>query len=55
MCNLFSSVRAISYPFCIANMTLEKYISEVVVAVVDGVLKCKASADVGTAVEVSGL
>ncbi|CAG8795358.1 1836_t:CDS:2, partial [Racocetra fulgida] len=36
----------------VKTLTLEKYISEVVVAVVEGVQKCKASADVWAAVEV---
>ncbi|CAG8606881.1 31439_t:CDS:10, partial [Gigaspora margarita] len=36
----------------IKTLTLEKYISEVVVAVIEGVQKCKASADVWAAVEV---
>ncbi|CAG8642042.1 10326_t:CDS:2, partial [Cetraspora pellucida] len=36
----------------VKTLTLEKYISEVVVAVVEGVQKCKASADAWAAVEV---
>ncbi|CAG8551824.1 10052_t:CDS:10, partial [Dentiscutata erythropus] len=36
----------------IKTLTLEKYISEVVVAVIEGVQKCKASADAWAAVEV---
>ncbi|CAG8543409.1 15191_t:CDS:10, partial [Acaulospora morrowiae] len=36
----------------IKTLTLEKYISEVVVAVVEGAQKCKATADVWAAVEV---
>jgi regulator of nonsense transcripts 2 len=37
----------------IKTLTLEKYISEVVVAVVEGLQKCKVAADVWAAVEVS--
>jgi len=36
----------------IKTLTLEKYISEVVVAVLEGAQKCKATADVWAAVEV---
>ena len=37
----------------IKTLTLEKYISEVVVAVVEGLQKCKSAADVWATVEVS--
>lgn len=37
----------------IKTLTLEKYISEVVVAVVEGLQKCKTAADVWATVEVS--
>jgi regulator of nonsense transcripts 2 len=37
----------------IKTLTLEKYISEVVVAVVEGLQKCKLAADVWATVEVS--
>lgn len=37
----------------IKKLSLEKYISEIVVSVMDGMLKCKTSTDLGSCVEVN--